>query len=571
MKLNKNTILIAFILIANLSWAQNKKIWVSGAARAVMYGDEYSTEAENDTTTPRKLQSGHALVDLGVNIQPSDQILIQGMVRIRNDYGGFWGSGVTFDVRQLYIKGILGGFLKYQLGDINYKLTDYTFKNNVGLINKYGGVLTGVPQDQVQYDLFYTKDNTWRQQGGAVDFALQFDKVVEEMEFNIFTTRVRPTNFDTQDDRLYSGGSLIFVQSQKFKFGGQFANLYDFAGTSNNTVYLKNPVYTGVAEFNQKVNKVHLMAALETGISKLEWQGSEVAPVLEDYFYDVNVKAAWAKTGISVSAGYRDVGPNFRSAGAQTMQLNFQSAPAAYQRYGNNQNIRAIGMMDVYRDASLYQTQIVAGLMSFDPRYDNATPYGRATPNRKGFNVLFDYEDTDARWNVGLDAELLTDVVGQGTTTLKNYNTGSVFGELRLNKIFNWENRKFWISGRYGMQDTKRSGEQSYEQVDLATRFQDYNFTATIFGDLELIAQYRLWQSKGDEQVAERNEYSEIIDYAEYSIDYKESIVGAGLQYGFTEKTNLSFLYQTFAWEDSKELTLPYNINTWTLFFTMKF
>jgi hypothetical protein len=228
-------------------------------------------------------------------------------------------------------------------------------------------------------------------------------------------------------------------------------------------------------------------------------------------------------------------------------------------------------MMDVYRDASLYQTQIVAGLMAYDPRYDNATPYGRATPNRKGFNVLFDYEDTDARWNVVVDAELLTDAVGQGTTTLKNYNTGSVFAELRLNKIFNWDSRKFWISGRYGMQDTKRSGEQSYEQVDLATRFQDYNFTATIFGDLEFIAQYRLWQSQGDEQLAERNEYSEIIDYSEYSIDYKESIVGAGLQYGFTEKTNLSFLYQTFAWEDTKEVTLPYNINTWTLFFTMKF
>ena len=570
MKSMKNTILIAFILIANLSWAQNKKIWVSGAARAVMYGDDYNTNAENDTTTARKLQSGHALVDLGVNIQPNDKILIQGMVRIRNDYGGFWGSGVTFDVRQLYIKGILGGFLKYQLGDINYKLTDYTFKNNVGLINKYGGVLTSVPLEQVQYDLFYMNDNTWRQQGAAVDFALQFDKVIEEAEFNLFTSRVRAAG-DGQDDRLYSGGSVTLVQSERFKIGGNFANLYDYAGTSNNTIYLKNPVYTGVAEYNRKVKNTHLMAALETGVSKLEWQGSEVAPVLEDYFYDVNVKAAWAKTGISVSAGYRDVGPNFRSAGAQTMQVNYQRAPRAYQRYGNDQNVRAITMMDMYRDASLYQTQISAGLMTFDPRYDNATPYGRATPNRKGFNVLFDYEDMDARWNVGIDAELLTDVVGQGTTTLKNYNTGSVFAELRLNKIFNWDDRKFWISGRYGMQDTKRSGEQSYEQVDLATRFQDFNLTATVFGDLELIAQYRIWNSKGNEQVAERNEYSEVIDYSEYSIDYNESILGAGLQYGFTEKTNLRFLWQTFAWEDTQQLTLPYNINTWTLFFTMKF
>ena len=152
--------------------------------------------------------------------------------------------------------------------------------------------------------------------------------------------------------------------------------------------------------------------------------------------------------------------------------------------------------------------------------------FGWSKCNRKGFNVLFDYEDTDGRWNVGVDAELLTDVVGQGTTTLKNYNTGSVFAELRLNKLFNWEERKVWISGRYGMQDTKRSGEQAYEEVDLATRFQDLNLTATLFGDLELIAQYRIWQTKGDELVAERNNYSEVIDYSEFVKSAKEHEIG---------------------------------------------
>ena len=571
MKMMKNYILIALLMIANLSWAQNKKIWVSGAARAVMYGDEYNTDAENDTTTVRKTQGGHALVDLGVNIQPSKNLLIQGMVRIRNDYGGFWGSGVTFDVRQLYIKGILGGFLKYQLGDINYKLTNYTFSNNVGLINKYDGVITGVPLEQIQYDLFYTDDNTWRQQGAAVDFALEFDEIINEAQFNLFTTRVMATDFNTQDDRLYSGGSVTFIQSKKLKFGGQFANLYDYAGTSNSTIYLRNPVYTGVAEVNHTIKNTQLRAALETGMSKLEWEGSPTAPVLEDYFYDLNVKAIWDKKGVSVTAGYRNVGPNFRSAGAQTMQINYQRAPAAYQRYGNEQNVRAISMMDVYRDASLYRTQITPGLMAYDPRYDNATPYGRATPNRKGLDVLIDYEDLQKRWKVEGDAELLSDVIGEGTSALKNYTTASAMAELRINKLMKWKDRKFWISGRFGMQDTKRSGDQSYENVDLATRFQDFNLTATVFGDLDFIAQYRFWQTKGNELVAERNEYSQIIDFAEYSSDYNESLLGAGLQYAFSKKTNLRFMWQTFTWDDTELLTQSYNMNTWNLYFTMKF
>ena len=217
MKKTTQIIIIVFSLIAaSPVYGQDKKVWVSGAARGVLYGDDYENNAEEDSVTARKLQSGSTLIDLGVNIQPNKNILIQGMVRIRNDYGGFWGSGVTFDVRQLYIKGIIADVVKYQLGDINYKLTPYTLNNQTGLVSKYEGVMTGITLDQVNYDLFYTKDDTWRQQGGAIDFGLQFSKAVEEIEFNLFTTRIRPTNFDTEDDRLYSGGSITLLQSKYF-------------------------------------------------------------------------------------------------------------------------------------------------------------------------------------------------------------------------------------------------------------------------------------------------------------------------------------------------------------------
>jgi hypothetical protein len=46
---------------------------------------------------------------------------ILGMFRIKNNFGGFWGSGVTFDVRQLYMKGVVAKALRYQLGDLNLK------------------------------------------------------------------------------------------------------------------------------------------------------------------------------------------------------------------------------------------------------------------------------------------------------------------------------------------------------------------------------------------------------------------------------------------------------------------
>jgi len=577
-----STLLALLVLLATQALGQQKKIWISGAARGIMYGDDYSTSAENDTTTARKLQSGHAMVDLGVNIQPSDNLLIQGMVRIRNDYGGFWGSGVSFDVRQLYIKGIIGGFLRYQLGDINYKLSPYTFNNNVGLIDKFDGVITSVPLRQVQYDLFYTKDQTWRQQGAAVDFALEFSKAIDEVQFNLFTTRTIPSNFSTVDDRLYSGGSVVLVQSEFLKLGGQYANLYDFKETSNNNIFLRNPVLTGSAEVDFKLNNTNLSAALETGRSTLEWQNDTEAPVLEDYFYDASAKANWSKLGISVIAGYRNVGPNFRSAGAQTMQINFAASPQAYQRYGNAQSLREFTMVDLYRDASLYNVQIREGLMVYDPRYDNATPYGRATPNRKGFNIGANYEDIKKRWTVEASSELLSDVVGEGTTGLRTYNTTSIFAELRVNNLIGLPDRKIWISGRFGVQNTKRGVTDIPEDaVDLATQFSDFNLTVTLFGQLDFIAQYRLWATSGNELLAVRNNYSEIINYNQYVIDYNENLLGAGLQYAFTEKAHLRFMWQNFNWDDNlyitpsagaeTEGTLPYRLDTWTLIFTMNF
>lgn len=571
-KLKYITVIALMVLMAFQANGQQKKIWISGAARGVLYGDDYSTPSENDSLTAKKLQSGHAMVDLGVNIQPNDQLLIKGMVRIRNDYGGFWGSGVSFDVRQLYIKGILGGFLRYQLGDIDYRLSPYTFVNNRGLINRYDGVITSVPLEQVQYDLFYMQDQTWRQQGGALDFALEFSNVIDELQFELFTSRIRPGNASTEDDRLYSGGSITLLQSENFRVGGQYVNLYDFEGTSNNTIFIRNPVITGTAEFNYTLSNTQLSAAVETGRSTLEWRNDEMAPVLEDYFYDATIKAGWSKLGLSVSAGYRDVGPNFRSAGAQTMQINFAGSPQAYNRYGNDQNLRQLTMLDLYRDASLYNVQIAPGLMAYDPRYDNATPYGRATPNRKGFSVDINYADPKERWVVEATSELLSDVVGQGTSGLKSYNTTSIFAQLNINNLIGWADRKLWISGRFGVQNTDRAQiDIPADEVDLATNFSDFNLTATLFGQLELIAQYRLWATQGNDLLAERNEYSEVVNYSEYNIDYNETLLGAGLQYAFSEKTNLRFMYQTFVWDDRLSSTLNYNIDTYTIFFTMNF
>ena len=574
MKTNKHifkAFLVLFVIGSTTVLGQNKKIWVSGAARGILYGDDYSTDAENDTTTARKVQGGHTLVDLGVNIQPNENLLVQGMVRIRNDYGGFWGSGVSFDVRQLYIKGIIADVVRYQLGDINYKLTPYTFRNSAPRLHEREGVITSKQLQQLDYDLFYYDDHTWRQQGAAVDFALLSEKVVEEVAFDLFTSRIAASDLNMTDDRLYSGGSVVVTQSEFLKLGLQAATLYDFKGTSNSTIYIRNPVYTGSAELSHNLGNTALNLAFEGGQSRLTWEGDADAPIIEDFFYDIQAKASWKETGLSLLAGYRDVGPGFRSPGAQTMRIRFNGAPRAYQRYGNDQELRPISILDLYRDASLYQTQIRAGLMTYDPRYDNATPYGVATPNRRGFLLRASYEDPSDRWTIEAESEMLSNVVGEGTDALKQFMTTSLFAELRGENILGLTNRRLWLNGIWSMQNTTRNGVESFENVDLGTRMFNLNLTATIFGDFDILGEWRSRSTDGFDLVSIRDEYTQIIGFTEYQLDYSEQLFAAGLQYRFSEKTNLALWWQNFDWKDEQGETLDYSIDTWSLLFTMNF
>ena len=160
----------------------------------------------------------------------------------------FWGSGVTFDVRELYVKGVVKDVVRYQVGDVHYKLTPYTFYNNDSELSNYTPGAFSHLLDQVSYDNFYLGDNTWRQQGAAVDFGVVFNKYVQEINWNVFTGRVAATNGGNQPERLFSAANMTLIQSKYVSLGVNYANFYDFPGTASTTEQYVNPVVTGNAQ-----------------------------------------------------------------------------------------------------------------------------------------------------------------------------------------------------------------------------------------------------------------------------------------------------------------------------------
>ena len=122
-------ILSAFMLASAGSFAQEDKKHKEnffGLGRAVV-----SNETLVDTTSTDKnaTTNGYTLFDLGVQMERGDVFRAHAILRVRNEFGGFYGDGVSFDFRELRIEGLISKKIKYEIGDLDVSLTPYTIHN----------------------------------------------------------------------------------------------------------------------------------------------------------------------------------------------------------------------------------------------------------------------------------------------------------------------------------------------------------------------------------------------------------------------------------------------------------
>lgn len=567
-------LLVCIMLFSMHALAQEtRKFSFVGGARGIFYGDDLKEDLpEADTVTAPKINSGHVLADLGINIRPNKSTEIQGMIRIRNDYGGFWGSGVSFDVRQLYIKGVIGGIFRYQLGDINYKMTKYTLWNsNQEIVSNMPVVFQQQTDNLVNYDNFYSQDNSWRQQGGAAEFGLVFNKYVQELQFHGVTTRMKASNNNTLNDRLFSGLNLYLVQSGYFEAGFNYANVYDIPGTSNNTTIFHNPVITGTLKFIYDREEWKSNIVAEFGNSKTSYDEDTLAPELKDQFFDVTASVKNVQSGFSVSAGLQRIGPDFRSPGSQTKRINYTAYPAAYQRITNDQILRPITMMDLMRESDLYYTQLNSNLTEMNPGYDNITPYGAATPNRQGWSIGASWQKETIPVSAAVAWTSLEEVRGQGTLEPHHYSRLDLSAESDINRFLKNYSRLIHASFSYRMDATKRDAEELIKPVDLKTNVASFGLEIETFKSLDVMLGFQSLSYNGFDFMAIRNNYSEVINFAEYEADGKETMAALGLRYRFTEKIFLTGQMSNLKVEDSTGEIPTYRIQQFMLLFQMSF
>ena len=565
-------VFILLIVLTNFAFGQQKKFQINGAARAYLFSNELNIDESLDSITTRKANYGHTLLDLGVSIFPNKNTEVLGMFRIRNEIGGFWGGGVFFDVRQLTLKGVAGNLVRYEVGDIDLKMTPYTLFNyqEEGIVNEAD--VFSLRRDIVHYDMFYNNNN-WRMQGAKMNFGLEFNNVINAIDFKGFMTRQRPTDGIAEPERLFGGGTITIKQSENLSIAFNSVNIFDLKETIPDSIQYKNNVHTINLFYNRRLKeKLKIGIKSEAGISGaqyINYQDSRAPEAIKDWFYDVSFVTEMEDKRITLELGYKDVGADFLTPGAQTKRINYSKFPGLYQQITNNATGRQISYSDVISGNTENSFKISEELMAYNPAYNNINPHGLATPNRRGIYVKMKKSDTTKFKNSFVNAAYMTQSRGTGTTLKKNFILVEAGTDVYLSDFLGWK-KEFKLDLGIRFEKTSRAGEV-YEKVDLNSTLIDAGLSIEFLHKLDFLLGAKLWSVKGNAYIDERNPYNSVENFDIVSYDFSENTYAVGLRYRFNDKNILSAQYQTNSIKHKTNTSVDYGISQFTFLYSLFF
>ncbi len=564
---------LACLLVPGLIFAQEEetqKLNFNGYGRALLQNIQLEG-AVTDSTSASRLTDGETLLDFQLNFTPNKSTEVQSTLRLRNEFGGFFGGGISVEVRELFAKGVIAEVLRYHVGDMDLALSPYTLYNfeEEGSVNNPS--IFEAQKEVLYYENFY-QDNMRRYQGAKIDFALALGQVIEEARVQAFITRTRGTDFFTVPSRFVGGGRLNLMNETVGTLTGNLVHTFDDLNSGNANSGMRNTVYSLEAALNL-LNKDKLKVKLvgEAGRSSLSFLETDSVLTFDksDGFLEAGLHIELPEQGLSLTASFRDVGPDFFSTTAQSKRVDFDRSKVYYNRIGNDRQLRPTTLYDLGRDRGLYTYQLNDYLMAYDPRLSNTQPYGQATPNRRGLWLNAQYETPNEGLEVGLDVGLMGEIRGQGTFELKSFSLARLSADAHLAKWLDWQ-KELDVSLGYQMEKTERGGV-AVEQIDLSSHLLDVGIEAELFNNFELLLGLKTLSAVGNEYLPVINRFNTVEDFPQFSANDSEQLLGAGFRYTFKEGIYLTAQLQRFSFENADDPTNAFRFNHGFILYVMEF
>jgi hypothetical protein len=310
---------------------------------------------------------------------------------------------------------------------------------------------------------------------------------------------------------------------------------------------------------------------VEAGTSKTYYEKFEGSPETNGKIFDAKWIGSNTSEGVTVEAGWKYVSTDFRSPGAQTKRVNYNYQPTSFGRITNDQVVRNLTSFDLMRESNAYNRQLSSNLMLTQPKYDNITPYGAATPNRQGVTVHVKYVSPSKLYELSGTNLMLQETRGEGTALPRKFMRLEAKAVGHLNELIGNADRLFDVTVRYRNDNTSRAAEENVRAVDLSTQIFSVGMEYEFSENWDLMLGVQQIKFNGFDFTAVRNNFSEIYYFNEYQTDGMEFMEAAGLRYRFSEKSSLSVNLSNFKNTDDFDATQNYSIRQFMLLYQMNF
>lgn len=552
----------------------------NGLGRTVLQNTELGGPVlDSDTLSPRRQVDGEFLLDLQINATPNDKTEVQSILRLRNEFGGFFGAGMSVEVRELWARGIIANAIEYRVGDMDIAMTPYTFYNPIeeGFVNNPAAFQP--QQEIIYYEQFYHEGNTRRMQGAKLDFGLDFTHVFRDADFSAFIARVRGTDFLTIPSRFTSGAHAKFTTrsisdelGMEGDFGFNFVHTFDDLRSGEATQGIRNTIGTfnwDLRLYTTENMAVHFLG--ETGLSSAENKLDSLSLFkLEGVFVDAGAKVLLKKQKLKVYGAFVDVGPDYFSIAAQSRRIDLEAERSYYDRLGVDQQRRRPSLFDFSRDRAMYTFELSDNLMPYDPRFSNTLPYGLATPNRRGVRLGAERGGIEDRIETRLDAAFMSEIQGQGTEELKNFALIRAAANVNIHEFIDFKKKLRFTLG-YQFESTQRGGVE-IEQIDLQSNMIELGLEAEIFTGFDVVLGAKFLEASGNEFVPRIGDFNIIRDFpSQFQADDRERLLAAGLKYTFKDGVYLTIQYHAFQSRQGNDNPNDFNLNQVFVIYNMLF
>ena len=575
-------VFVAFFLSDISLHAQNSEnIWFDGLSRSYFTRDAVDKGTTDDTISASNTSNGYNLLDLNTHVNPIDDIEIFAQLRIRNSFGGFFGSGTEINVRQLKAKGVINNKIRFSVGDLFLKQSKFTLYNYEEELSGFENDMLKPYRDIIHYENFYT-ENRWRLQGIQTDFSFEFDRYIRSLGFDFFVTRPsgsRQINENTySSDFLLSGGSMFSEINKRLTLSANHINFFEVASSGTKNISVRNPVYNLSLQHHFDKEKYRIEQKLQTGFSKRYWLHSELENERSDstsndnkgMYFELDNKYIKKDSTLLLTLGYRYVDPNFRSTGAQTRRLDFTNGNrnTLYPIYTNMSLIRPPSIFDLVSDDQLYNQELSSILMVFNPIYSNILPYGDATPNRTGVYLKARLNNKNKVLLSKINAGFFKEVIGQGTTEKRDFGLFKGSFKINFHRWLNWK-KELSLSVSSESELTRRGGEE-VSSVNLLSHQMNTSVNAELVKKFFIQASYKQLNANGNEFLTQRDNYGNITYYTSTEIDQKDHMLSFGMLYKFRENVYANLHYNWWGLDYANQAYSDYKYNRLILILSVK-